>query len=104
MYIFILILVSSGVLVSGVVGRVHDDAEEETVAGENPRKQAEKIVKEASKEGVRGSIIRLAPYVYGNNGKGFITAQIDASKKEKASYYYGNFVVVFSISICNIFY
>ncbi|MEY2932606.1 MAG: hypothetical protein RL033_3355 [Pseudomonadota bacterium] len=51
------------------------------------RLQAERLVLEASKRGVRGSVIRLAPTVHGAGDKGFIAMLIQLAREKKLAGY-----------------
>ena len=51
------------------------------------RLQAERLVLDAAKRGVRGSVIRLAPTVHGAGDKGFIAMLINIAREKKAAGY-----------------
>lgn len=51
------------------------------------RLQAERLVLDASKRGVRGSVIRLAPTVHGAGDKGFIAMLIHIAREKRAAGY-----------------
>lgn len=51
------------------------------------RLQAERLVVDAAKRGVRGSVIRLAPTVHGAGDKGFIAMLINLAREKKAAGY-----------------
>lgn len=54
------------------------------------RVQAEKLVLEAASQGVRGSVIRLAPTVHGAEDQGFIAMLINLAREKKAAAYVGD--------------
>ena len=51
------------------------------------RLQAERLVVDAAKRGVRGSVVRLAPTVHGAGDKGFIAMLINLAREKKAAGY-----------------
>lgn len=51
------------------------------------RLQAERLVVDAAKRGVRSSVIRLAPTVHGAGDKGFIAMLINLAREKKAAAY-----------------
>jgi len=54
------------------------------------RHQAERIVVEGAKRGVRTSVVRLAPTVHGAGDKGFIHMLIDVARAKKVAAYVGD--------------
>lgn len=54
------------------------------------RLQAERLVLDAAKRGVRGCVIRLAPTVHGAGDEGFVAMLIDIAREKKAAGYVGD--------------
>ncbi|MBU8894604.1 SDR family oxidoreductase [Corallococcus sp. M34] len=79
---------TNGTLVVANPGKVA--LETDAALGNSPltvRAQAERLVVDAAKRGVRGSVIRLAPTVHGAGDKGFIAMLIHLAREKKAAGY-----------------
>lgn len=79
---------TNGTLVVSKPGKVAFEADESPA--DSPltvRFQAERLVVDAAKRGVRGSVIRLAPTVHGAGDKGFIAMLINIAREKKAAGY-----------------
>ncbi|MDC0683068.1 SDR family oxidoreductase [Sorangium atrum] len=79
---------TNGTLVVSKPGKVALEADESPASSPlSVRLQAERLVVDAAKRGVRGSVIRLAPTVHGAGDKGFIAMLIDIAREKKAAGY-----------------
>lgn len=79
---------TSGTLVAAHPGKLA--LETDTSPGDTPiavRMQAEHLVVDAAKRGVRGSVVRLAPTVHGAGDKGLVAMLIDLAREKKAAGY-----------------
>jgi len=78
---------TSGTLALSMPGKVAFETDESSSSPLAVRLQAERLVVDAAKRGVRGSVIRLAPTVHGAGDKGFIAMLIDLAREKKAAGY-----------------
>jgi len=86
-----LISTSGTAMLGRIEGRIPDDSDVvEDQSQRGPRAEAEKITRALAKDNIRACVLRLPPFVYGNNGKGFIVLLIEAAKQAKVSYYIGD--------------
>lgn len=79
---------TNGTLVVSKPGKVAFETDESPA--DSPlqvRLQAERLVLDAAKRGVRSSVIRLAPTVHGAGDKGFIAMLINIAREKKAAGY-----------------
>ena len=84
------LVVTSGtmLLASGHLGTEADAADPQAAAG--PRVPSEEAALALAKQGVRVSLVRLAPSVHGERDHGFVPALIGIARKERASAYVGD--------------
>jgi nucleoside-diphosphate-sugar epimerase len=79
---------TNGTLVVAHPGKVAVETDESPASSPlTVRLQAERLVREAAKRGVRASVIRLAPTVHGAGDKGFIAMLINLAREKKAAGY-----------------
>ncbi|WP_437674153.1 hypothetical protein [Sorangium sp. So ce131] len=79
---------TNGTLVVSRPGRVALETDESPASSPLAvRLQAERLVVDAAKRGVRGSVIRLAPTVHGAGDKGFIAMLINVAREKKTAGY-----------------
>lgn len=79
---------TNGTLVAAMPGRVALETDAPELASPLAvRLQAERIVTDASKQGIRGSVIRLAPTVHGDGDRGFIAMLIELAKQKQMAAY-----------------
>jgi nucleoside-diphosphate-sugar epimerase len=79
---------TNGTLVVAHPGKVAREADIEPVKSPlGVRFQAERLVIDAARRGVRSSVIRLAPTVHGAGDKGFIPMLIQLAREKKAAAY-----------------
>lgn len=72
-------------------GKIFDDSDpQDDSPAMHPRIEAERQMLAMAKDNIRSMAVRFPPCVYGNNGHGFITMEIEAAKREKVSYYAGD--------------
>ncbi|WP_437624496.1 SDR family oxidoreductase [Sorangium sp. So ce1151] len=77
---------TSGTLVVSKPGKVALETDESPASSPLAvRLQAERLVVDAAKRGVRGSVIRLAPTVHGAGDKGFIAMLIKMAREKKTA-------------------
>ncbi|WP_437333583.1 SDR family oxidoreductase [Sorangium sp. So ce394] len=79
---------TNGTLVVSKPGKVAFEADASPASSPLAiRLQAERLVVDAAKRGVRGSVIRLAPTVHGAGDKGFITMLINIAREKNTAGY-----------------
>lgn len=79
---------TNGTLVVAHPGKVAVETDESPASSPlTVRLQAERLVRDAAKRGVRASVIRLAPTVHGAGDKGFIAMLIHLAREKKAAGY-----------------
>lgn len=78
---------TSGSLMVGGLGR---PGTEDDVGNHGPRAQAEQMVVDGAKRGIRSSVVRLPPTVHGEGDKAFVPALIDLARRKGFAGYAGD--------------